>query len=144
MTVVRYKNRTAGEPAFNNLISDLFPQLPSIDRDELKQVAPVNIRETEKEYFLDLVAPGFTKEDFKISLDNNILTVTVDKKEEKTAGNEKVVRREYKYQSFKRSFTVDEKINAEAISAQYINGVLMLTLPKKEDTRPATKQISIQ
>jgi len=55
-----------------------------------------------------------------------------------------VVRREFKQQSFKRSFTVDEKINAEAISAQYVNGVLVLNLPKKEEVKPATKQINIQ
>jgi HSP20 family protein len=144
MTVVRYKNRTNGQPAFNNLISDLFPQMPSLYRSEFTQVAPVNIRETETEYILDVVAPGLNKEDFKIALDNNILSISVEKKEENVAENEKFVRKEYKQQSFKRSFTLDEKINAEAISAQYVNGVLTLNLPKREEVKPATKQITIQ
>ena len=144
MTVVRYKNRVNGEPAFNNLISDLFSPMPSLLRDEWKQAVPVNIREAEKEYRLELVAPGFEKEDFKISLENNILTVSADKKEETVNENEKFIRREYKHGGFKRSFTVDEKINADAISAQYVNGVLTLNLPKKEAVKPATKQITIQ
>jgi HSP20 family protein len=144
MTVVRYKNRANGEPAFNNLLSDLFPSMPSLYRDEFRQSVPVNIRETEKEYILDIVAPGLNKEDFKISLENNILTVSVEKKEEAVNEKEKVVRREFKQTAFKRSFTLDEKINAEAISAQYVNGVLTLNLPKKEVVKPAAKQITIQ
>lgn len=144
MTVLRYKNRANGEPAFNNLIGDLFPQMPSLYRDEFKQIAPVNIRETEKEYVLELVAPGLNKEDFKISLEKSILSVSFDKKEETVNETEKFVRREYKQSSFKRSFTVDEKIDADAISAQYVNGILTLNLPKKEEVKPATKQINIQ
>lgn len=143
MTVVRFKNRPNGTVAFNNLLSDVFPQIPSIYKEDLRQATPVNIRETEKEYLLDVVAPGFNKEDFKINLENNLLTISVDKKEEATNEGEKFVRREYRSQSFKRSFTLDEKINADSISAQYVNGVLTLNLPKKEEVKPTTKQISI-
>src|SRR5215213_906203 len=103
MTVVRYKNRLNADGAFNNLLSDLFPQTPSIYRSESTQVAPMNIRETEKEYILDLVAPGLNKEDFTINLDNNLLTVAVEKKEETAKENEKVIRREFRQTAFKRS-----------------------------------------
>lgn len=144
MTVVRYKNRANGEPAFNNLIGDLFAPMPSLFRDETRQVAPVNIKETEKEYLLQIIAPGLVKEDFVISLENNTLTVAVEKMDENVNENEKFIRREYKQSAFKRSFTVDEKIDVEAVSAQYVNGVLALTLPKKVDVKPATKQITIQ
>ena len=75
MTVVRFKNRPNGSVAFNNLLSDVFPQFPSLYKEDLKQATPVNIRETEKEYLLDVVAPGLNKEDFKISLENNLLTI---------------------------------------------------------------------
>lgn len=144
MTVVRFKNRPNGAAAFNNLLSDVFPQFPSLYKQDLSQHAtPVNIRETEKEYLLDVVAPGLNKEDFKISLENNLLTISVEKKEETVNEGEKFVRREYQSQAFKRSFTLDEKINADGISAQYVNGVLTLNLPKKEEVKPATKQISI-
>ncbi|HEX8313497.1 MAG TPA: Hsp20/alpha crystallin family protein [Segetibacter sp.] len=112
-------------------------------KEDLRQATPVNIRETEKEYLLDVVAPGLNKEDFKISLENNLLTVSVEKREETVNEGEKHIRREYGFQAFKRSFTLDEKINADGISAQYVNGVLTLNLPKKEEVKPATKQISI-
>src|SRR6476620_2300273 len=143
MTVVRFKNRPHGNAAFNNLLSDVFPQFPSLYKEDLRQAVPVNIRENEKEYLLDVVAPGLNKEDFKIDLENNLLTIAVEKKEESVNEGEKQVRTEYKFQSFKRTFTLDEKINAEGISAQYVNGVLTLNLPKKEDVKPATKQINI-
>ena len=144
MTVVRYKNRTNGEPAFNNLLSDFFQPFPSLYKDEFRQAAPVNIKETEKEYVLELVAPGLNKEDFAIKLEKDILSVSYEKKDETVNENEKFVRREYKQSSFKRSFTVDEKIDADNISAQYVNGVLTLNLPKKAEVKPATKQINIQ
>lgn len=143
MTVVRFKNRPNGVAAFNNLLSDVFPQFPSMYKEDLRQATPVNIRETEKEYFLDLVAPGLNKEDFKISLENNLLTVAVEKGEETVNEGERYIRREYRSQGFKRSFTLDEKVNADAIAAQYVNGVLTLNLPKKKEVKPATKQISI-
>ena len=95
-------------------------------------------------YLLDVIAPGLTKEDFQIKLEDNLLTIVVDKKEEETKEGEKYIRKEFKFQAFKRSFTLDEKINAEEISAQYVNGILTLNLPKKEDVKPTTKQITIQ
>lgn len=144
MTVVRYKNRMNGEPAFNNLLSDLFTQFPSLNRDEVRQAVPVNIRETEKDYFLDIVAPGLAKEDFTIDIENNLLTVSVENKEENAGGTQKFVRQEYRQKAFKRSFTLDEKIDTEAISAQYVNGFLTINLPKKAEVKPAVKQISVQ
>lgn len=143
MTVLRYNNSAKNNPAFNNLLSDLFPHTPSMYREQHRNV-PVNIHETENEYLLEVVAPGWNKEDFTISLENNLLTVALDKKEEPAKETEKFIRREYKFSSFKRSFTVDDKIDADAVSAQYVNGVLTLNLPKKEEVKPATKQISIQ
>ena len=143
MTVVRFKNRPNGAAAFNNLLSDVFPQFPSLYREDLRHATPVNIRETENEFLLDVVAPGLNKEGFKISLENNLLTISAEKKEETVNEGEKFVRREYQSQAFKRSFTLDEKIDADGISAQYVNGVLTLNLPKKEEVKPSTKQISI-
>lgn len=143
MTVVRFKNRPDGVASFNNLLSDVFPQMPSLYRDEFKNATPVNIKETEKEFIIELVAPGMNKEDFGISLEENTLTISAQKKEEAKPENESVIRNEYKFASFKRSFTLDEKVDAETIAAQYVNGVLMVNLPKKEEVKPATKQITI-
>ena len=144
MTLVRFQNRPNGFASFNNLLSDVFPQMPSLYKEDLKNPMPVNIRETEKEYVLELLAPGFKKEDFAVNLHDNLLTISAEKKEEALNEGEKHIRKEFKFQSFKRSFTLDEKINADAISAEYVNGVLTLNLPKKEEVKPAAKQISIQ
>ena len=146
MTQVRLNNFPAGR-SFNNLVDDFFATVPSILRDELvpsKQNVPVNIKETETDYQLEVVAPGFEKENFKISLENKLLTIEGEKKTEEENKNEKIVRREFRNQSFKRSFTVDENIDKENISAKYVNGVLSLNLPKKGEVKPSTKQISIQ
>lgn len=143
MTVVRFKNKPNGVASFNNLLGDVFPQMPSLFRDEFVQGVPVNIKETEKEFIIELVAPGMAKEDFGIHLDDNVLTISAEKKEEIKNENDRVIRNEYKYSSFKRSFTLDEKIDAEKIAAQYVNGVLTLNLSKKKEVKPATKQITV-
>jgi HSP20 family protein len=143
MTLVRFPHRPNGFTSFNNLLSDVFPQVPSLYKEDPRQVAPVNIKETEKEYLLDIIAPGMNKEDFSINIENNQLTISAEKKDETVNENEKQIRKEFTFQSFKRSFTLDEKISADNISAQYVNGVLTLNLPKKEEVKPATKQITI-
>ena len=89
------------------------------------------------------MAPGLAKEDFGIQLDDNMLTISAEVKEENKNEEEQIMRNEYKYASFKRSFTLDEKVDVEKIAAQYVNGVLILNLPKKEEVKPATKQITI-
>lgn len=106
---------------------------------------PVNIKETEGSYDLHVVAPGLKKEDFKISIDKNILTISFEQKEEnkEAATDGKWLRSEYKMHSFKRNFTLNEKVDTAAISAKYNDGVLLITLPKKEVSAPATHEIAV-
>ena len=110
---------------------------------------PVNIKESANGYILEVVAPGFEKTDFKVNIDNNVLTVSVEKKSEENkegvgkATSEKQIRKEYSFRSFKRSFTIDDKIDATAVEASYVNGVLILNLPKKAEVREAVKDIKI-
>jgi len=148
MTLVQYKNLKPANKSFNNLVDDFFNGWPSILRDDaglnINQTVPVNIKETENGYLLELVAPGMQKEDFRINLDNNLLTVSVEKKAETVNNSEKSISREYKFNSFKRSFTIDEKIDAENINATYLNGVLTLNLSKKAEVKTSAKEISIQ
>lgn len=105
--------------------------------------APVNIRETKDAYVLDVVAPGFEKGDFKINLDGQTLTISSEKKTEQKVENEKQIRREFSFRSFSRSFTLDENVDADKINAKYDNGVLKLTLPKKEAKQEAAKEIIV-
>ncbi len=148
MTNVKFNSKPfAG--TFNNLVDDLFAELPVLFKNdfnnaERKGFVPVNVKETEKGYELEVVAPGFEKTDFKVNLDQNLLTISAEKKDELKNENQKQIRREYSYRSFKRSFTLDEKIDATNIEASYINGVLTLNLPKKEVVKPSTTEIVIK
>jgi HSP20 family protein len=97
----------------------------------------VNIRETDDNYEVEMAAPGMKKEDFKIELDNNVLTISSEKSEEREEnGKEKYSRKEFSYQSFQRSFTLPkEVVDEERIEAHYKEGVLHLFIPKRETAK---------
>ena len=145
MTHVKF-NRKPFEGTFNNLVDDLFAEFPVLYKNEQnwKGTVPVNIKETDKNYSIEIVAPGFEKTDFKVSLEQQLLTISAEKKNEVKEENEKQIRSEYSYRSFKRSFTLDEKTDGTKIDAKYVNGVLALNLPKKAEVREAAKEITIQ
>lgn len=148
MTTVKFNRKPVAGP-FNSLVEDFFTELPILFKNDFnnfdrKAFVPVNVKETDKSYLLEVVAPGFEKTDFKINLDQNLLTISVEKKDEVKEDNEKHIRREYSYRSFKRSFTLDEKIDATNIEASYINGVLTLNLPKKPEVKAAATEIAIK
>ena len=130
-----------------SLIEDVFQNgFHSIFGDEIWSdgtSVPVNILESEEGYQMQLMAPGLKKEDFKINVDQNVLHISYDHKEEKEEATGKWVRKEYKMQTFRRSFTLNNKINVNAISAKYADGILTLTLPKKELTSPASQEIKV-
>ena len=150
MTHVKF-NRKPFEGTFNNLVDDLFAELPVLYRNEQnwKGTVPVNIKETDKNYCIEVVAPGLEKTDFKISLEQQLLTVSAEKKNEVKEDsdnnrNEKQIRKEYSYRTFKRSFTLDEKTDESNIDARYVNGILILNLPKKEKVKPSVQEIDVQ
>ena len=143
-TLVKFHNKPA--KTFNNLVDDFFATIPSIISDDLirpnRSFTPVNVKETEKDFVLEVVAPGFQKEDFQINLDNNTLTISAELKAE--SRNERFVRKEYKQQSLKRSFTIDSSVDAEGITAKYVNGILILNLLKRIQVKESAKEITIQ
>ena len=106
---------------------------------------PVNIKETEHTYELHIIAAGLNKEDFKINMDQNILHITYEHKVEGTDQPQegKWLRSEYKKRSFKRSFTLTDKVDSTNISAKYTDGVLVVNLPKKEVTEPTAQEIKV-
>lgn len=92
----------------------------------------VNITEADNAYHITMMAPGLNKSDFRISLEDHILTIAYEKQEEKSEQTPKFIRKEFAMKSFKRSFTLNETLNGEAITASYDNGLLTLTVPKVE------------
>jgi HSP20 family protein len=106
----------------------------------------VNISEDDKGYHIDVVAPGFKKEDFKINVDDDVLTISAEAKSESTTdgNNKQYSRREYSYSAFTRSFKLPDNAKDDSINAGYTDGVLKLSIPKSEKQVKATKQISVQ
>ena len=142
MTLVKVNNRPFGN-LFNELLNEIPVTARSFGQDFLA-FPQTNIHETPEAYHLELNAPGRTKEDFKIQVEQGLLTVSFDKKEESARSEDyKTIRREFEFRSFKRSFSVDDKINVDGIEAKYENGVLKLLLPKKEESKQSVKQINI-
>ena len=109
----------------NNNFSSTSTTLPS-----------VNIKETADNYEVEVAAPGMSKEDFKISLDGNLLTISSSKEESHEDRQAHYTRREFSYQSFQRSFELPKNVvDEERISARYENGVLLLSIPKREEAK---------
>jgi HSP20 family protein len=107
---------------------------------------PVNVRENEQQYEMDVVAPGCRKEDFRIGVEDNLLTISFSHDEEKSKQNEKEgwVRNEYMTRSFSRSFTLDETVDVNKINATYTDGILHLVLPKNEKAKKLSRTIEIK
>jgi HSP20 family protein len=143
MTQLKFVNRPVAKQ-FDNFFNDFFsPAVWSTPSGDVASNPAANVHETPTAYVLEISAPGRNKEDFKVNLDKDLLTVSYEKKEEATTENNKTVRREFHYNSFKRSFSLDEKIDASNIQAKYENGILKIDLPKKPEVQEQPKQISI-
>jgi HSP20 family protein len=108
---------------------------------QFKQTLPaVNIKENKNEFNIEFASPGFTKKDFKIDLDQDVLTISAEKEKEKTEESDAFTRKEFSYNSFSRSFTLPKTVNAEKIDAKYNDGILKLSIPKKEDAKLLPKK----
>lgn len=146
MTLVKVNNPLS--KTFDGMMKELFNEFPAAVnkavREDVLQFPPVNIVEKASNYQVEIAAPGFEKTDFNIKLEGNILTVSTEKKDTVSETTDKMIRKEFSYRSFKRSFTIDEKIDSEHINATYENGILKLELPKREDLRSGAKEINIQ
>lgn len=146
MTLVKVNNPVA--KTFDGFFNDLLNEFPATFgktmREDVFGFPPVNIVENANAYSLQVSAPGMDKADFNVKLDGNLLTISAEKKEETKDENAKTIRKEFSYKAFKRSFTLDEKINSANISARYENGILHLELPKNEPQKEVSKSITIQ
>ena len=135
------RNRNA-YPSINDLFGDLFDNV--ITNDFRRWTTPaVNIIESEKEYSLQMAAPGLKKDDFKINMQENVLTISAELKKEATNSTVKNNRTEFHFGNFKRTFNLPETIVTEKITANYENGILSVVLPKAEPVKPKSMEINI-
>ncbi|MBT8296825.1 MAG: Hsp20/alpha crystallin family protein [Maribacter sp.] len=106
-----------------------------------RNIPAVNIKENEKDFELELAVPGREKEDFEIEINENVLTISTESKAEENVEKENYTRREFVYSSFKRAFTLPETVDEDSIKANYDNGILRFTLPKKAEALPKPKRM---
>ena len=139
MSIIR---RSGLFPGMNNLFDDLFTRdlwnLGLNNNSSTNTTIPaVNIRESNENFIVEMAAPGMTKNDFKVELDGNMVTISSEKNGEiEQKENEWYTRREFSYQSFQRTFQLaKDVVDAEKIQARYENGVLHLIIPKKEEAK---------
>ena len=132
---------------FNGLMEDLLNEFPSnaLFKDASWGSYPsVNITENNDGYQLEMAVQKKKKNDFKVNTDGNLLTISAEKKAEVKDENGKSIRKEFSFRSFKRSFSLDEKIDTAKINARYENGILKLDLAKKEEVKISPKEIAVQ
>ena len=139
MTGLRKTKRSDYSP-FNLLFDEIF------NNSAVSSVVnrpPANVKETDENFELSLSVPGFTKADFKIDIDKDLLIISSEIKKEEEKEDVKFTKKEFTFKSFKRTFTLPKTVDTENISAEYLNGILNINLPKKEEVKAAKKTITI-
>jgi HSP20 family protein len=141
MSLVRFSNQVPS--VFDRLFEgDLFDWSNRNFSRTNTTLPSVNIKETADAYEVEVAAPGFDKSDFKLELNHEMLTILSEKKtENETKEGEQYTKREFSYQSFSRSFTLPQTADGERISASYENGILRVSIPKKEEAKPKPMRV---
>ena len=136
-----FKSTIFNDSTFDNLF-DNFLNLSQNNRSDYMTVPRANILKTENGYSVELAAPGFTRDEFQLNVDNNTLTVGVNT-EDGDDYEKNITKREYKFQNFTRSWSLPDSVNIEAIEARYDAGILYIDVPV-EDTRRLRKVITVR
>ncbi|MFO7978404.1 MAG: Hsp20/alpha crystallin family protein [Bacteroidales bacterium] len=139
MTIVRWKNL----PAYDMLDKMMAREMNSGTQRNYRMLPATNILEKEDAFVIELAAPGRKKEDFKLQVDNRVLSVSLEEKEEQKEQQERFTLKEFHLEPFSRSFSLPKQTDGENIKASYQNGVLSITIPMKKEEKPPVKQIEI-
>ncbi len=123
------------ENFFNRSLSEMFGNNVAYN------VPSVNVKETDGMYELEVAAPGLEKEDFNVSVDNGYLTISAKREKSEETKDDNYTRREFNYTAFSRSFSLPENVNADNVAATYKNGILHITLPKREVAKVETGRV---
>ncbi|WP_242119471.1 Hsp20/alpha crystallin family protein [Aestuariivivens sediminicola] len=135
----RHKNRLPNFPGLSTWFDDFtlgeFPSMFSSNFNTGISMPKVNIKEVSDAFIVEMAVPGLKKSDFDINLDNNLLSISAEIKQDNDNKDEDYTRREFGYASFKRTFTLPETVNDSKINAHYNEGILSVHLPKKEEAK---------
>lgn len=143
MNLVKANNGHVIDPWVSNLFDNLFNEGGSLAKN-LSKAPAVNILEDRVAYRLDFAVPGFQKEEFKIQVEDNVLSVSGEHKTVKDQQDQKLTRKEFSIHSFERAFTLPELVNTESIQASYKDGILSISLQKTVEEKVAPKQIEVK
>ncbi|MFT6996529.1 MAG: HSP20 family protein [Cryomorphaceae bacterium] len=145
MSLIKFKHHAPARNNFDNFFNEFFEgEFNPRKVARTSSVPAANVKETEKGFHVELAAPGMVKEDFKIELNVDLLTIRAEKSEDKEGKGERFTKREFNFTSFERSFRLPENIDFEKINAKYENGILTLEIPKTEvEEEVKVRQIAI-
>lgn len=146
MTLVKFnpeKKNGSLLPGFNDIFESVLGETLFTDR-RVNSLPAVNIHESNEAYHIELAAPGLKKEDFRVNVERDMLTISSEQSEQKTAHDKNYNRREFSYGSFTRMFNLPEGADVDRITASYHDGILHLDLPKREEAKAVVRQIEIQ
>jgi HSP20 family protein len=132
MTTLVKRNNTFPTLVNDLLETDFFDFNNDFFKMNSTRLPSVNVTETDKEFKIELAAPGLEKKDFKVAVDNGVLTISAEKETEKNEEKKNYWRKEFSYSQFSRSFQLPENSISDKIDAKYDNGILSIVLPKKE------------
>jgi len=145
MTLVKFNNNRNNTllPGFNDVFESIFNDTFFSDR-MVTRVPAVNISETENNYHVELAVPGLKKDHFKLNLEQNVLTISVEQNNEQQDNQKNYSKREFSYSSFVRSFTLPESADDNNINATYTDGILSIDIAKREEAKVMRRQIEIK
>ena len=147
MTLLKVRRNNDMPRVFNHMLDNFWGKdfIPSVLDNEWTKTQPaVNVVESKDNFRIEVAAPGLKKDDFKLNVEGDLLTISSEKETENKVEGENFTRREFNHTKFSRTFTLPETVNTEKISAQYADGILNITLPKKEESKDkGAKEIKI-
>lgn len=146
MTLVKFspqKKNNSLMPGFNDIFESFFNDAFLSDR-MTTRVPAANISETPDHFHIELAAPGLKKEDFKLDLEQNVLTISVEQRQENNDEQKNYNKREYSYSSFVRSFTLPESADDSGVEAEYLDGILKINIAKREEAKTIRRQIEVK
>ncbi|WP_432712735.1 Hsp20/alpha crystallin family protein [Pedobacter sp.] len=146
MSLIKFENGPRERvltTGFNDIFESMFNDSFLSDR-MMTKVPAVNVSETDDHYMIEMAAPGLKKDDFKVKLDKNLLTVSVEQQKQQEQTNKQYNKREFSYSSFVRSFALPDTADDAGIEAKYTDGILTIAVAKKEEAKQISREIEIK